>query len=667
MAVLSYALWMRRYAGDPAIVNRTITLNGQPFVVVGVAAPGFGGLQIDDPLPAVFVPMAMIEHVLPDFDRTWLTDAGMSWVRAIARLAPGISLARADAAARALTWPTGAAVPAARPQAAVHVLPVSGSLSPDEREEVGQVLGLLMIVPALVLMVAGANAANLLLARGVDRRKELALRRALGASRARIIRQLLVESLMLGMVAGAVGVGLARALTAIIGSAGQVPGTILDQFQVDRTVLSATLLVSFATALVFGVVPAFVASRPALAPTLKEEGITIALGRRRHRLRDVLVVGQVTVSVVLIVVAGLFLGSLTKALLVDPGFEARDGAAMSFDLALQGYAPAARENFIRELVDRSRAMAPIEAAALTTSLPLGGRMFGTELVRSGAESDEDKVFTFHASISPAYLDTMQIALRRGRDFNAFDARTSTPVAIVNEAIARRLWPAADPIGQRIRLLDPNEPWREVVGVARTTHYDELTESPTSYVYVPLAQTPSASLVVVARGRAGSASVLHALEAVIRSLDPQLPVVDARTFEQVIVRSVGKQRAASALLAVFGGLALLLAALGIYGVMSHATSLRVKEIGIRMALGASAQDVKRLFVGESLKLSLVGFAIGGAAAYVISRLIAGFLFGLAPGDALVFVLGGVIMCAAAALATYLPARRASRVSPVVALR
>ena len=663
VAVLSHALWTRRYARDSSILDKTIAINGHAFRVIGVAPAGFSGLEIDDPLPSVWIPMAMIASVLPDFDQSWLTDADSSWARTIARLAPEVSMGQADAAARVLAWHTTAPeVAVARPQASVHVAGVAGTIFPGEREEIGQVLGLLMIVPALVLVVAGANAANLLLARGFDRRKELALRRALGASRARIIRQLLVESVMLTVIAGGVGVALARALTAIIGAAGQMPSAILDEFQIDFTVLFATLLVSLVTALVFGVIPAFAASRPAPAPTLKEEGIALALGRRRHRLRDVLVVGQITVSVILIVVAGLFLASLTKALRVDPGFEARDGATMSFDLAMQGYSPAAQESFIRAMLDRVRALPSIESAALTTSLPLGGRMFGTDV-----ESDKETMFTFDARVSPEYFHTMKIALMSGRDFSALDTRTSPPVAIVNETLARRLWPAADAIGQRIRLAGSDETRREVVGIARTTRYDDLTESPVSYVYLPLSQAPSASLTVVARGRAGSAGVLQSLEAVIRSLDPQMPLVDARTFEQVIMRSVGKQRAASALLAVLGALALILAALGIYGVMSHATTLRVKEIGIRMALGASAPDVRRLFVREALKLALAGVAIGAAAAAGISRLIAGFLFGLAPGDAVTFLLAGVVMCAAAALATYLPARRAAHVSPLVAIK
>jgi len=667
VAVISHALWIRRYAGDPAIINRTIAINGHPFVVAGVAPPGFGGLEIDEPLPSVWVPMAMIGQVLPDFDRTWLTEPATSWVRTLARLAPDISIERAETAVRAMTWATGVAVVPARPPATLHVATVAGSVFPGEREEIAQVLGLLMIVPALVLVVAGANAANLLLARGVDRRRELALRRALGASRARIIRQLLVESLMLAIGAGTVGIVLARALTAIIGWAGQVPAAILDEFRLDGTVLAATLLVSLAAALFFGVVPAFVASRPALAPTLKEEGVTVAVGRRRHRLRNILVVGQVTVSVVLIVVAGLFLGSMTKALRVDPGFEARNGATMSFDLALQGYAPPARDIFIRDLLERTRAMPPIESSALITALPLGGRMFGTALVRPGAEAEEDEVFVFRAAVSPAYFDTMKIFLTRGRDFSPLDTRTSPPVVIVNETLARRLWADANPIGQRIRLLDPGEPWREIVGVARTTRYDDLTESPRSYVYVPLSQAPSPSLTIVARGRAGSAAVQSALEAVIRSLDPQMPIVEAHTFEQVISRSVDKQRAASALLAVLGGLALLLAGLGIYGAMSHATILRVKEIGIRMALGARPPSVRWLFVREALTLCLVGVAIGAAAAAVISTLISGFLFGLTPGDAVMFLLAAVVMCVAAAVAAYLPARRASRVDPAVVLK
>jgi predicted permease len=410
-----------------------------------------------------------------------------------------------------------------------------------------------------------------------------------------------------------------------------------------------------------------VASRPALSPTLKEESTTVTLGRRRRRLRDVLVVGQVAVSVVLIVVAGLFLGSLSKALRVEPGFQIRDGATLSVDLEIQGYTPAARGAFIRDVLERTRAVPAVESAGLTTALPLGGRMFGTEIVRAGAAAEDDRVRTFLSAISPDYFDTMKIRLTRGRDFTTLDTRSAPAVVIVNENIARRLWPSAEPIGQRVRVLGVDAGWREVVGVVQTTRYDELMESAKNYIYLPLEQSPPAPLVLVARGHAGAGPVLPVIENIVRGLDPHLPVVEARTFEEVVERSLRRQQAASTLLAVLGGLALLLAALGIYGVMAHATTLRVKEIGIRMALGARAPDVGRLFVRESLKLSLIGTAIGVVVAFGISRLISGFLFGLAAGDAVTFVVGALVMCAATLLATYLPARRAARVSPIVVLR
>ena len=667
VAILSHAMWTRRYAADAGILHRTISINGHAFAVVGVAGPQFGGLELDDPLPSVWIPMAMIDQIVPEFAPSWLTEADSSWLRTIARLAPGVSMAKAAAAVRGLTWVSGAAPSATRRRTEVHVAAVAGTLFPGEREEVGQVFALLMVVPVLVLVVAAANAANLLLARGVDRRKELALRRALGASRARLMRQLLIECLVLALVAGAAGVGLSRILTAVIGRAGQIPDAILQSFRIDMAVFGATLVVSAITALLFGLVPALVASNPALASSLKEEGVTLVIGRRRHRLRDVLVVGQVTVSVVLLVIAGLFLASLTKALRVDPGFEARNGATLSFDLALQGYSPARQESFIRNLLDGARADAAVESAALTTALPLGGRMFGTEIVRPGAEADDDRVTTFVASVSPSYFDTMRIPLTRGRDFTSSDTRSAPGVVIVNDVIAERLWPSINPLGQRLRVLGVDDGWREVVGVAQAGRYDDLTESPARYIYLPLEQSPPASMALVARARSGTGSAIPTLLGAVRSLDPELPIVDVRTFEEVIARSVGKQRAASALLAVLGGVALLLATLGIYGVMSHATTLRVKEIAIRMAMGARAPDVRRLFVRESLRLCLIGVVIGGALAMAIALLISSFLFGLAPGDALMFVAGGLAMCAAAVVATYLPARRAGRVSPLVALR
>jgi ABC-type antimicrobial peptide transport system permease subunit len=275
--------------------------------------------------------------------------------------------------------------------------------------------------------------------------------------------------------------------------------------------------------------------------------------------------------------------------------------------------------------------------------------------------------TFLASISPAYFATMKIALTRGRDFSALDTRSAQPVVIVNDVIAQKLWPSGNPIGQRLRVLDGGDGLREVVGVVRTSRYDDLTESPVNYIYLPLEQSPPLGLALVARGRPGAAPVLPVLENIVRALDPQLPVVEARTFEQIVRRSLDKEQAASTLLAALGALALLLSALGIYGVMAHATTLRVKEIGIRIALGARPPDVGRLFVRESLALSLIGVALGGLAAFAIARLLAGFLFGLAPADALTFLIGGVVMCAASILAAYLPARRAARVSPLIVLK
>ena len=421
-----------------------------------------------------------------------------------------------------------------------------------------------MIVPVLVLLVAAANAANLLLARGVDRRKELALRRALGASRARLIRQLLIECLHAD--AGRGRGGRRPRADPDRGHRPRRPdsGRHPPGFQIDVTVLGATLRPERDHRSALRSRAGFRREQSRRwRRRSRRKASRSRSGRRRHRLRDVLVVGQVAVSVVLLVIAGLFLRSLTKALRVDPGFEARDGATLSFDLALQGYSPARqRDVHPQRARSHARRRATIESAALTTALPLGGRMFGTEIVAARAPSPTMiGVSTFVASISPSYFDTMRIPLTRGRDFTASDTRSAPGVVIVNDVIARRLWPSSDPIGQRLRVVGVDEGWREVVGVARTTRYDDLTESPASYIYLPLEQSPPASLSLVARARPGTGSAIPALEGVVRSLDPQLPLVDVRTFEQVIARSVGKQRAASALLAALGGLALLLAALG----------------------------------------------------------------------------------------------------------
>jgi predicted permease len=668
VAVLSDAFWRRRFGSDPGVLNRTIVLNGHPFTVIGVAPPGFSGVEINDDEPqSIWLPMAMIGTAEPGLE-TFLTDRYSSgFMRVIGRLAPGVTRARANAELAVLAAQLRPDAHSDGDRLSLSALAVAGGVDPTNRGQLLPVLSLLMVVPALVLLVACANAANVLLARGLARRKEIAMRRALGASRMRLVRQLLTESVLLSLLAGGLGVLLSFWMTGLIARLGEVPAGIVASLTPDANVVIATTLLAAGTGIIFGLAPALTATRPSLAPALKDEAVTLGLGRQRHRLRDVFVVGQVAVSLVLLVTAGLFARSLAKALSVDPGFAARSGVYLSFDLARQGYPRARQEEFERDVLTRVSALPGVEAAALTSAAPYGGSYQGLEVRAEGVSADDGGVMAFSARITPAFPAALGIALVRGRQFTDRDNATSAPVVIVNEVLARRVWPGSDPVGKRLRMGDRDHALREVVGVVRDVRYMDLTTAPPAFLFMPELQQPAGALVLMARTSQPGAAMLGAVRAAAQSIDTDLPLFNARTFEQALHGASDKQQAASSMLAVFGLLSLALAALGLFSVTAHGVALRTREIGIRMSLGARSGDVLALFVREGMGRTAVGVAIGLALSAGLSRVLAGFLFGLRATDTLTFASGAAILCAVAAVASYIPARRASRVDPMVALR
>ena len=664
VVVLSDALWRRRYAGNPAIVGTTMTLNGQDVSIVGIAPPGFSGVELTEEPPSFWIPLQTLPVLRPQHSAMF-TDPAERWLQVVARLAPGVSLDQARTDVALISRRLEAARGADNTAAGALLFPLVGGLDPANRREAAEVFSLLAVVPGLVLLVACANVANLLLARAIDRRKELALRRAIGATRPRLVRQLLTESLVLALVGGAVGVAVSYALTGAIVHAGHVPAALSSTLRVDVRVLVATSVLAMLTSVLFGLAPALFGSKPELAPTLKDEGSGMA-GRRGPRLRNAFVVGQVTVSLVLLVVAGLFLQSMAKALRVEPGLDAGRVATLSFDLGLLGYGADARTGFTRQLLDAANAVPGIESAALADVLPLSGYMFGTTIAPADATSDEG-VRVHFSNVTSDYFRTLGIPLARGRDFTAQESVSSAPVAIVNETLARRLWPHDDPIGRRVRVGGEDGPIREVLAVARDGKYDNLGESPRAFVYLPQGPSPVTSLSLIVRSRSNPAAAIAPLRQIVQALDPNLPVSRAWTLDQAIRETLDKQRAASALVGVFGLLTLALASLGIYGVMAHAVTLRTREIGIRMSLGAPAPVVRAMFVREGVRLAVIGVALGLAISVLLALALASAFYGLAPADMLAFIGGTTVLGAVAALASYLPARRAARVDPLVALR
>jgi predicted permease len=662
VAVLSESLWREQFGADPTVVNRTVAINGHPFTIIGIAPRGFTGLAYADDAEQLWVPLAMWDVALPaDSGRALGTNT--RWLQVAGRLRSGATVAQADSEMRVLAHQLIAAGTPPQRELSARVLPVRGGMTPWEQHDLGPVFGLIAIVPALVLLVACANVANVLIARHISRRKEFAMRRAIGASRGRLIRLLLTESLLLALLSAAAGFGLSFGLTAVIARVGDVPSDFSALATPDTRALFAAVTVAIFTTIVFGLAPAIAATKFEVLTALKDEGLTTT-ATGGTRLRRLFVVAQVAVSLALLITAGLFFQSLSKAIRVDPGFEPRGAVTVSFDPNLQGYTPPRRDALLAELVQRASSLSGATSAALASSLPLSGETNWAEVV---SESTTSPVTVMVASVSPQYFETMRLPLVRGRDFSARDAADAPLVVIVSEGLAQRLWPGSDPVGQRLREADSKQRWREVVGVVREVKYRGLTEESRGAYYAPLRQRAASPLSLVVRTAGESPATLSSLTNIARSLDRDLPLFHAQTLEDGIRHSINLQRAAASLFGVFGGLALMLAAIGVYGVVAHGVALRTREVGIRMSLGARAADVFRMFVRESLSLALIGVAIGLGISAATSRLLTSFLFGLTATDGITFIGGSMVLCLVAIVATYLPARRAAHVDPLVALR
>jgi predicted permease len=659
VVVLSHGLWRRRFASDSSVVGTGITVNGRRFTVVGVAPPGFVGIQLGEP-SELFMPLAMVAVAMPR-SAELLEQRYAGWLQIVGRLKPRGTAAAAGAEVGTVAAQLAQAYPETMEGTSAEVSPLSGGLDPGNRREALPIFVLLMAVPALVLLIACANVANLLLARAAGRRREIGIRLALGATRWRLLRQLLTESVLLALCAGAAGMLLSFWLNDILLAVSRAPTEIELALKPDVRVLAFTLVVAVTTGLLFGLVPALGATRPDLAPALKER-----LGR--SRLARAFVVAQVAISLILLVTAGLFLRSLDKALDVNPGFDPANRISLSFDLGIQGYTDRQRGVFYARLLERIRAIPGVRAASLASPLPLSGRVIGSAVSLEGVDPDAAGVPVNLGAFAPEYFETMGAPLMRGRDFAATDGPGAPLVAIVNETLARRLWGNEDPLGRRLRLYGRDEPYREVVGVAKDGKYDELTESPRGFLFLPERQHADLSDISLVVKTAGDPRQLTgALSAAVHELDPALPIFRLETLEQALRNRLDKERGASSLLGVFGTLALLLAALGLYGVMAYAVTQRTREIGIRVALGARQADVLRQFVGEGVRLAAVGVVIGMALSVALTRVIARFLYGVTATDATTFAAGAALLCAVAVLASWFPARRAARVDPMIALR
>jgi predicted permease len=666
VVVLSHAAWEQRLGADAGILGQTVTLNGRAFTVVGVAPAGFSGLLAGF-APDFWTPLAMRAAINPGLN---VAERHMHWILGVGRIRPGVTSAQVNADLGVLGQQLATEFPGADRHLLPAALPVELVPSPF-RGVAGGISGVLMAVVGLVLLIACANVANLLLAKAASRRREIAVRSALGASRRRLIRQMLTESAVIAIVAGALGLLLSLWATPLLLSLKPASVPILLDVSTDVRVLAFTLAASMLTGLAFGIVPALQQSRFGEAADLKDGGH--GAGASRSRLRHTLVIAQVTACVILLAGASLCIRSLSNASSIDPGFDTRHAVSASLNLEPFGYDAARGQALYAGLLDRVRAVPGVRAAAYADHLPLGQmtRMEGVEPDGYDAPAGPNGPVAPAidvALVSPGYFEAIGTPIVAGRGFTNGDTAGAPPVIVINERMAERFWPHQDAVGRFVALSGPNRTRvrAEVVGIARTGRYSSLGENPKPYFYRSLLQSYQPGLGLIVRTE-GDAPILDAVRHELRALDPRLALTGAETLEQHMQLPLFPARAAGLLLGLFGVLALSLAIVGLYGVMSFAVSQRIREIGVRMALGARPRDVLRLVVWQGFRLTLIGLGLGLALAAAGTRVLSNVLYGIAPTDPLSFGAVILVLTLAALLASYLPARWATRVDPIRALR
>lgn len=668
VAVLSYGCWQRRFGADPAAVGKDVLINGHSFQIIGVTPEGFTGTEMIY-TPEIWAPMMMQEWIEPG--NPWLDRRSSHNIFATGRLKPGLSPEQAEASLNVLAAQLGKEYPDTNEGMVVKLMP-PGFVIPSIRGAFVSFAAIMMATVALVLLIACTNLASLLLARATERRREIAIRLAMGATRARLVRQLLTESGLLALTGGAFGLLLASWIIDLVVAFKpplDVPVTI--ELLLDWRVLVFSLLVSLITGVVFGLAPALQATNPDLVPALKDA--SSQTGARRSRLRSSLVVAQVALSLVLLIAAGLVLRSLGHLQNMNPGFEVDSGVKMSFDIGLQGYDQARGQQFYRQLIERVESVPGVRSASFTNLFPLslnyssnGIHIEGQAPVR-GVDVPDAMV----ASVGLKYFETMGIPVLAGRDFIDSDTDKAPRVVVVNEAFAHRFFPEARSLdevtGKRFSFKSPQGPFIQITGIARDGKYWNIGEAPAPFVYSPLLQSYSSSATMVLRTNGDPQALIGAIRSKVAELDPTLPVYDVKTFAEHLSFSLFPSRIAATLLASFGGLALLLAGVGIYGVTAYSAGQRTREVGIRMALGAGRGHILKLMLSQGLKLASIGLGIGLAAAFALTRLMAAVLYGISATDAVTFIGVSVLLAGVALAACFVPARRAAKVDPMVALR
>ena len=671
VVVISHSLWQRRFGSDPKIVGQTLRLSNRGYQVIGVAPESFTGSKFALSMD-FWVPMAMVEELRRS--KGLLSDRGSHWMNVLARLKPGVTIDQASAEMQSIAARLNQAYANDRSSdTGAKVLSEMDGRWGEATTVMKSAGAIAMAIVGLILLIACANVANLMLARAAARRKEIGIRLALGASRVRLIRQLLTESLLLSLLGGGFGLLLAYWVTDLMqGFVPVLQYTIVDDFfSLDSRALVFTLVISLATGLIFGLAPAWHSSNPEVVPILKGDLAAGQRGKgRRFSLRAALVVVQVALSLAVLVCGGLFIKSFRKAQTMDPGFGTKDALIATLDPELVGYDTERSRNFFRQIIERAQSLPGVEAAATARLLPLGDSSnFNGPVLKEGETLPRGSAGRTIMTnvVSSGYFRAMQIPIVDGRDFDDRDNANAQRVVVINQQMAELLWPGESAVGKRILIGTESRDLIEVVGVVKTGKYRNLAEDPKPYFYYPMTQRRPANMSLVMRTSVDPRGLAASIRKEVQNIDRSVPVVSVKTMTEHLTYALWAPNMAASFSLAFGVLAILLSAIGLYSVMAYVVSQRTREVGIRMALGANRADVMRMITAQGMRLAVIGVVIGLLLSIGLARALSSLLIGVSGYDVTTFVIVSAVLVLVAFIACYLPARRATKIDPLVALR
>jgi predicted permease len=669
VAVLSYGLWSDKFGSDRSIVGKPITLNGTAYTVIGISPRGFKGTFTLGPAELVWIPVSMYGQALSGFLKENFNDRRFLDIGLYGRLRPGVSQSQAEASLKTIAQHLESEFPKDNSGRSVALTPLAdAALGANNFQQVNVAGGLMMVIVGLVLLIACANLANLLLAQAARREREIGLRAALGAKPSRLLRQMLTESLVLAGIAGVVGLAIAYGGRAALWS---FRPPFIEQNDIDLSldwrVLLFTLCISLLTAVLIAVAPAIKSAKPNLVDVLNQGGRGGSVGWRRSPLRSLLVVSEIALALVALIGAGLFIRSMQYAQRIDLGFESEKLFMMAFDLGATRYQEGPAQQFFRAAVERAKTTPGVQAATIASNFPLGGGLERTVFPEGQDETTGYRgTLTELDDVTPSYFETLRIPLLHGRVFDDNDRQLTVSVAVVNEAAVKQFWPDQDAVGKRFHFFGEPD-LRQVVGVVKNTVINAIGEKPQPVVYLPITQDYAPAVTIQVRTTVAPDAVIGGVRAQIQEMEPNMAITNVQTVREIINQGLWAPRAGAGLLTLFGALALILAAVGVYGMLSYSVSQQTREIGIRMSIGAQQAQVLRLVIGQGIRLALAGLGLGLLLAIALAKLLSSLLFGVSAYDPLTFVAVSLVLLLVAILACYIPARRAVGVDPIIALR